>query len=65
MGKTFCGKSVAKNTEINKTSHVWFLNMVTLFILITKQSPIILLSAPKQRENAKSEWSLVGQNDAT
>ena len=24
MGKTWSGKSVAKNTEINKTFHIWF-----------------------------------------
>ena len=27
MGKTYCGKSAAKNTEINKTPHVLVLNM--------------------------------------
>ena len=37
---------------------------VILFILITKQSPVIIFSALKQRK-CKSEWSLFGQNDAT
>ena len=46
MGKTCCGKSSAKNTEINKTPHVWF--WICHFVYSYHKT--ILFSALKQKK---------------
>ena len=61
MGKTCCGKSVVKYTEIDKRKKnpMFYFECVILFIHITKQSPVKFFSAPKRRKSVVKILKLI------